>query len=96
MLAWGRGRVLRNFFRLLRAEGVRLVLTLAVSGLLAASLSAIAYVAVLSMPAQPWVLDAADSYAHYATLPVGLLLLAALVELAGRTLPPEPDSRYAR
>jgi hypothetical protein len=33
------------------------------------------------------VLPAADSYAHYATLPVGLWTLAALIELAERSLP---------
>ena len=36
------------------------------------------------MPAQPWVLLAADSYAHYASLPIGLLGLAGLVELGTR------------
>ena len=49
--------------------------------------AALAYLLVLSLPASPWVLAAADGYAHYATLPVGLLLLAALVELGERALP---------
>jgi hypothetical protein len=40
-----------------------------------------AYALVLSLPAQPWVLATADGYAHYATLPIGLILTAALVEL---------------
>ena len=35
-------------------------------------------------PPQTWVLAAADSYSHYATLPIGLLTLAALVELGER------------
>jgi hypothetical protein len=39
------------------------------------------------LPAQSWVLAAADSYAHFATLPVGLCTLAALIELAERSLP---------
>jgi hypothetical protein len=39
---------------------------------------------VLSLPPQPWVLPAADSYAHYITLAAGLGLLAALVELGAR------------
>ena len=52
------------------------------------ALPAVAYLIVLSLPA----LDlggtaAADSYAHYATLPVGLLTLAAVVELGERSLP---------
>ena len=54
------------------------------SGLLAAA----AYAVVLLMPAQSWVLAAADSYAHFATLPVGLWTLAALIELG--------EGRYRR
>ncbi|MBV8608950.1 MAG: hypothetical protein JO034_16015, partial [Singulisphaera sp.] len=42
---------------------------------------------LLAMPPQTWVLSAADGYAHYATLPIGLLALAALVELGERSLP---------
>ena len=45
----------------------------------------------VALPPQPWVLAAADSYAHYATLPVGLLLLAALVELGSRVPPPKVE-----
>ena len=53
---------------------------------------------MLSLPAASWVLNAADSYAHYATLPVGLWTLSAFVELGGRVLtgappPPEADPR---
>ena len=36
---------------------------------------------------QTWVLGAADSYAHFATLPIGLWALAAFIELAERSLP---------
>jgi hypothetical protein len=46
-----------------------------------------AYLVVLSLPGSSWVLSAADGYAHYATLPVGLLTVAALVELGERALP---------
>jgi len=53
------------------------------AGLLAAAV----YAVVLLLPAQGWVLLAADSYAHYVTLPVGLWTLAALIELAERSLP---------
>lgn len=70
-------------FRLIRTQGGRLVAVIAGAGLAAGVLSAIAYVAVLALPPQPWVLAAADSYAHYVSLPVGLLLLATLVDLAG-------------
>ena len=53
----------------------------------ATALSAAAYAIVLLLPVQNWVLGAADAYAHFATLPVGLWTLAALIELAGRSLP---------
>lgn len=88
--AWNRGNlvgVLRAYLRMLRGEGGRLALLLALTGATAGALSALAYVIVLSLPAQTWVLAAADGYAHYATLPVGLVFLAALVELGERSLP---------
>lgn len=81
------GRTLGGLLRLLRVEGGHLAGTLAVVALLTALPCALTYLVVLSLPAQPWVLAAADSYAHYATLPVGLLLLGALVELGARSLP---------
>ncbi|MFO0951725.1 MAG: hypothetical protein U0835_11370 [Isosphaeraceae bacterium] len=42
---------------------------------------------VMSLPVSTWVVAAADGYAHYATLPVGLWLLSALVEVSERSLP---------
>lgn len=90
VVAWTRGSVaatLRGYARLLRTEGGHLVALLVLAGLTAGSLSALVYLIVLSLPVQTWVLAAADSYAHYATLPVGLLTLAALVELGERSLP---------
>src|SRR5262249_4697022 len=75
-LAWSRGTILsalRGYFRLLAAEGGHLVVLLALAGLAAGSGAALAYLLVLSLPASTWVLAAADAYAHYATLPVGLL-----------------------
>ena len=57
------------------------------AGAAGAAVSAAAYAVVLLLPVQSWVLGAADSYAHFATLPVGLWTLAALVELAQRSLP---------
>lgn len=86
--AWSRGgrhEAARGCGRLVRADGGRLVAALAAGGLAAGLLSALAYAALLSLPGAPWVLNAADGYAHYATLPVGLVLLAALVELGGRS-----------
>ena len=53
----------------------------------------LAYLLVLSLPASTWELAAADSYAHYGTLPVGLILLAALVELGERSLPMAAPAR---
>ncbi len=83
-LAWcrgGWGTTLRGYGRLLRCEGGRLVATLGLAGFAAGVPAALAYLVVLSLPSQPWVLPAADAYAHYATLPIGLATLSALVEL---------------
>jgi hypothetical protein len=89
-VAWSRGSMasaIRGYVRMLWAEGGHLVAALALGCVAAGSASALAYALVLSLPRQPWVLTAADSYAHYATLPVGLITLAALVELGERSLP---------
>lgn len=88
--AWTRGTpraALEVYLRLLRADGGRVVALLIGAGVAAGCLAGIAYLVVLSLPPQSWTLAAADSYAHYATLPVGLLTLAGLVELAERALP---------
>jgi hypothetical protein len=85
--AWSRGSVratVTGTVRMARAEGGRLVAAMALAGLVCGGFSALSYLLVLALPAQPWVLSAADSYAHYATLPIGLMLLSALVELGGR------------
>jgi hypothetical protein len=87
---WSRGTVssaVRGYLRLLAAGGGHLVALVLLGGLAAGVSAALAYLLVLSLPASTWVLAAADGYAHYATLPVGLLLLAALVELGERALP---------
>jgi hypothetical protein len=87
---WTRGSLggaIRGYVRLLAAEGGHIVAVLALSGLAAGSFAGLAYLLVLSLPPQNWVLAAADSYAHYATLPIGLMTLAALVELGERSLP---------
>jgi hypothetical protein len=81
---WSRGTLSstrRGYIRLVAAEGGHLVALLLLGGLAAGAAAAVAYVLVLSLPASTWVLAAADGYAHYVTLPVGLLLLAAMVEL---------------
>jgi phosphoribosylcarboxyaminoimidazole (NCAIR) mutase len=72
---------------MLKAEGGHLVVALAAGGAAAGVLSAMAYMLVLSLPASTWALGAADSYAHYGTIPVGLILAAALIELGERSLP---------
>ena len=53
----------------------------------AALLAGSVYAILLLLPSQNWVLGAADSYAHYVTLPVGLWVLAAVITLAERSLP---------
>lgn len=89
-VAWSRGSFgesLAGYWRMLAGEGGRLVAALAAGGLAAGVSSALAYGLVLSLPTSTWALHAADSYAHYATLPIGLILTAALIDLGERTLP---------
>jgi hypothetical protein len=76
-----------GYGRLLAFEGGHVVALAAIAGFASGLLAASAYAVVLLLPAQSWVLAAADSYAHFATLPVGLCALAALIELAERSLP---------
>lgn len=73
-----------GYLRLLKAEAGHLVAALALASLAAGIVAAVSYAIVLALPPQTWVLAAADSYSHYATLPIGLLTLAALVELGER------------
>jgi hypothetical protein len=89
-VAWSDGTwrdALAGYGRLLRAEGARLAVVLAAAGAAAGASSALAYLLVLALPRQSWLLAAADSYAHYATLAVGLVALSCLVELGLRALP---------
>ena len=88
--AWSHGRAglaLSTYGRLLRAEGGRLAAMMALAGLVVGAGTGLAYFSVLALPAQPWLLLAADSYAHYASLPIGLVMMAGLVELASRVAP---------
>jgi hypothetical protein len=90
VVAWGRGSIRETFHgfrRLLSREAGRLAAVLAMSGVGAAVAAGAAYMLVLLLPPAGWVLAAADAYAHYATMPVGLWTLSALVILAGRSLP---------
>ncbi|HEX3450213.1 MAG TPA: hypothetical protein VHS97_18305 [Isosphaeraceae bacterium] len=89
-VAWSRGSIggaMAGYGRLLAFEGGHVVALAAIAGFASGLLAASAYAVVLLLPAQSWVLAAADSYAHFATLPVGLCALAALIELAERSLP---------
>jgi len=89
-VAWSRGTLrgsIAGYRQLLATEAGHLVAALAMAGVAAGLLAGAVYTVVLLLPAQGWVLGAADSYAHYATLPVGLWTLAALIELAERSLP---------
>lgn len=93
--AWSQGArwgTLRGFGRMLRADGGRVLAVVLVGGVAAGVVSALAYLVVLALPGSTWALNAADSYAHYGSLPVGLVMLAALVELGGRSAvsPPKP------
>jgi hypothetical protein len=97
-VAWSQGTIrgaFKGYLRLLSAEGGHLIIALAMAGCAATLLTATAYAVVLLLPAQTWVLGAADSYAHFASLPVGLWLLAAFVDLAERSLPSAATARPA-
>ncbi|WP_165230086.1 hypothetical protein [Aquisphaera insulae] len=88
--AWSRGAVadlVHGGARLLREEGGHLVATLALAAAAMGLTAGLPYAILLFLPPAGWVLPAADSYSHYATLPVGLWTLSALIELARRTLP---------
>jgi hypothetical protein len=76
----------RRLFRAIRHEGGHLVASILFGGVVAGSLAALAYLLVLALPSQPWLLSAADSYAHYGTLPVSLVVGSALVGLGERAL----------
>ena len=96
VVAWSRGSigdVLRGFKRLLEDQAGHLIVALAMAGTAAGLLAGLVYPLVLLLPPAGWVLPAADSYAHYLTLPVGLWTLAALIELAERSLPVANPSR---
>jgi hypothetical protein len=89
-VAWSRGTIrgaVAGYRRLLASQGGYLVAAVLMAGTAAGLLAAAVYSIVLLLPSQSWVLFAADSYAHYATLPVGLWTLAALIELGERSLP---------
>ena len=90
VVAWSRGSIgetLAGLIRLLRSQAGHLIAALAMAGAAACLLAGFTYAVVLLLPPASWVLPAADSYAHYVTLPVGLWTIAALVELAERSLP---------
>lgn len=89
-LAWSRGGIgstIRGVIRLYRAEGGRVLAVALLATTACGAVSAAAYLVLLTFPASSWLLAAADSYAHYATLPIALLALAALVELREIGLP---------
>ncbi len=86
-VAWCRGSwwdAIKGYGRTLRAEGGHLAAVVAASGAAVGGVSALSYFLVLALPPQPWVLAAADSYAHYATLPIALAAVSAMIELSGR------------
>lgn len=88
--AWSGGSIeatVRGYVRMLQQHGGRLVAVLLLGGLTAGVPVGLSYLALLSLPRQPWLLTAADGYGHFASLPVGLVVLAALVDLAARALP---------
>lgn len=86
-----RGGALYVWRQSLKYQGGRMLATLIVAMLSVGACVALTYLTVLSLPAQPWVLAAADSYAHYVSLPLGVLLIAAFVELAHQATTKSPS-----
>ncbi len=85
--AWS-GRSLRGTFglfgRLWRNAAARLLVVVVSASLGAGALTLLSYLALLNVGGPEWALNAAASYAHYGTLGVGLMLVAALIDLAGQ------------
>jgi hypothetical protein len=97
VVAWSRGTIwgsLVGFRRLLAAHGGHLVVVMAMGCAASAAVAGSVYALLLLLPSQPWVLGAADAYAHYVTLPVGLWTLAATIILAERSLPSASVHRF--
>ncbi len=93
IVAWSRGTIwgsLVGFRRFLVSSGGSMVVVMAMSCAAASLLAGSVYALLLLLPAQGWVLGAADAYAHYVTLPVGLWTIAAAIVLAERSLPRAP------
>jgi hypothetical protein len=89
-VAWAPGFAVgpfRAYARMLKTQGGRVLFAFVLAGLAAGVFSGASYLLLLSLPTAPWVLNAADSYAHYLTIVSGLWLLSALVELGERSLP---------
>lgn len=90
VVAWSEGSTagtLHGFRRLLARQTGRLIVVLAIAGAASAAAAGAAYFVVFLLPPAGWLLAAADSYAHYATMPIGLWTIAALVTLAEHSLP---------
>ena len=96
-VAWTRGSIgeaIVGYARLLATEGGHLVAAVAMAAWRPGCFRG--RVRRRAAPtAQCWVLNAADSYAHFVTLPVGLWALAAAYR-AGRTLAPDRRTGSAR
>ena len=88
--AWSGGGLkglFRSFWRMMKAEGGRVAAVALLSGLTSGVAVAATYLIVLSLPQRSWLLMTADGYAHFASLAVGLVALAALVDLGAMSLP---------
>jgi len=82
--AWGRGSVKETFSiarRMFKRHGATLFLITLFCGLLNLISTALISTLILSHPTEPWVLMSADSYCHYASLYIGLVLVACYVQL---------------
>ncbi|MDX2038891.1 MAG: hypothetical protein SFX72_19755 [Isosphaeraceae bacterium] len=87
---WSKGSIrdmVRGSTSVLRGQGGRIVVAVALIGGLSAAGSSLTYFLLFAMPPQTWLLNAADSYSHLLTLPLGLMLTSLLVDFARLELP---------
>jgi hypothetical protein len=73
-----------GIWSVMKAEGGHLAGAVLLGSITCAVAGGVVYAILLALPIQGWVLTAADSYSHYATLLTGLILAGALVEIGHR------------
>ena len=76
-----------GWWRLMKAEGARILFWTAIVSVLSGVWVGMVEGLFLAMPPRLWTLSAADSYAQYGSILIGLWMVAGYVELGRRALP---------